>query len=261
MGRSALHPRRARRDAGVVAPVAKSSSRRVRSAGTATAAATAQRLIASLGGRYSQELGIRLEPDDAAVDEWFLASTLFGTRISAELAMRTYRELARAGVRTVADTRTRTWDELVALLDAGGYARYDFRTATRLQQLAGDVHDRLAGTVTTLAVVDDPRRLESELDRLPGWGPTTVRIFLRELRGVWPGAQPAIDDRTARAARHLGLTLPRGHAAQIDALHAIAARAHVDVRDLESGLVRLALTHRDQRGCKGGAACRALEPT
>ncbi len=28
--------------------------------------------------------------------------------------------------------------------------------------------------------------LRAALDALPGWGPVTVRLFLRELRGVWP---------------------------------------------------------------------------
>ncbi len=29
--------------------------------------------------------------------------------------------------------------------------------------------------------------LRAALDALPGWGPVTIRLFLRELRGVWPG--------------------------------------------------------------------------
>jgi hypothetical protein len=43
------------------------------------------------------------------------------------------------------------------------------------------------------------------LDVLPGWGPVTIQLFLRELRGAWPGAQPPLDRRAAAAARHLGL--------------------------------------------------------
>ncbi len=224
------------------------------------AATTARRLVSTLGGRYSRELGIRLEVGHAAVDEWFCAATLFGTRISSEIAMRTYRELAAAGVHTVVDAGDREWSELVALLDAGGYTRYDYRTATRLQDLAVEVRERLAGSVATLATIAEPRALEAELDRLPGWGPTTVRIFLRELRGIWPAARPALDERTKQAARHLGFDLPRARSAQIDALQTTASRAGLDVRDLESALVRLALTHRDRRACPGGDACRALRP-
>jgi hypothetical protein len=37
--------------------------------------------------------------------------------------------------------------DLVDLLDMGGYVRHDFRTATRLQNLAEPVHDRYEGWV------------------------------------------------------------------------------------------------------------------
>ena len=96
--------------------------------------------------------------------------------------------------------------DLIAMLDAGGYARYDLRTATRLLQLCEIIDDRYDGQVGLIG-----RRfaaypeLRAALDALPGWGPVTVRLFLRELRGVWPGAGPPLDERAAAAARHLGL--------------------------------------------------------
>jgi hypothetical protein len=218
----------------------------------------ARRLLATLGGRYSRELGIDLDGGGRRVDEWFCAATLFGTRISASTAVRAYAALAAAGVHTVQDAGERSWDDLVGLLDAGGYVRYDFRTATRLQLLAAEVRTRLGGTVGSLATVTDPHVLESTLDALPGWGPTTVRIFLRELRDVWPGAQPPLDERALRAARHLKFPMPRRRADQIDALRAVARDAQRDVRDLEAALVRLALAHRDMRMCPGNARCRKL---
>ena len=36
-------------------------------------------------------------------------------------------------------------EDLVALLDAGGYARYDIRTATRLQNLSEIIDERYDG--------------------------------------------------------------------------------------------------------------------
>jgi hypothetical protein len=51
----------------------------------------------------------------------------------------------------------------------------------------------------------DSRDLASALDDLPGWGPVTVGLFLRELRGVWPGARVPLDAQVVEAARHLGL--------------------------------------------------------
>jgi hypothetical protein len=218
----------------------------------------ARRLVASFGGRYSLELGIDLDAGGARVDEWFCAATLFGTRISASTAVRAYAALAAAGVYTVQVAGERSWDDLVGLLDAGGYVRYDFRTATRLQQLAAEVRTRFGRTLASLATVTDPRVLEATLDALPGWGPTTVRIFLRELRDVWPGAKPPLDERALRAARHLKFPIPRRRADQIDALRAVAHGAHLDVRDLEASLVRLTLAHRDMRTCPGSARCRKL---
>lgn len=221
----------------------------------------ARRLVEIVGGRYSREVGIDVDAGGAAVDEWFCVATLFGTRIGAGIATRTYRVLADAGVRTVIDATACSRDALVQLLDAGGYARYDFRTAARMQQLGREVQSRLHGTVSSLAIITDPRALEAALDALPGWGPTTVRIFLRELRDVWPGAQPPLDERAARACRHLEIALPRRLSEQIDALRDVARVARLDVRDLEAALVRLALAHRGMRTCPGGTRCRKLVRT
>lgn len=214
-------------------------------------------MVQRLGGRYSTELGLDLRRG-RDVERWFLAATLFGTRIATEVAMRTWRTLGAAGVGTIGDAATRTWDELVALLDAGGYTRYDFRTATRLQTLAGVVAERFGGRVAGLGRrIADPVELERTLDALPGWGPVTVRVFLRELRGIWPGARPPLDPRAAWAARHLGLTrAARPAFADLDRL---ARQAGVDPRDAEAGLIRAALAHRRARACPGGAACVVLE--
>jgi len=222
-----------------------------------SAAVTARRLVETLGGRYSAQLGIAVDEGPDEVERWFLAATLFGHRISAEVAMRTYRAIERAGIRTIAGVAGATWDELVALLDEGGYVRYDFSTASRLLALAGTVIERHHGRISSVAeATDDPAEIEATLDRLPGWGPTTVRLFLRELRGVWPGARPPCDKRARWAAEHLGLGQPEGDARGLAWLEALAALAGVDPRDLESTLVRLALAHgRRRTPCPGGDRC------
>jgi hypothetical protein len=47
-------------------------------------------LVTSRGGRYASSLGIDLAAADAGERfKWFLAAVLFGTRISAALAIRT----------------------------------------------------------------------------------------------------------------------------------------------------------------------------
>ena len=218
-------------------------------------AALARLLVERLGGRFSRELGIDLDAGDGEAERWALAAALFGTRISTPVVLRTYRTLEAAGVRTPADAGARTWDELVALLDAGGYARYDFRTASRLLRLAAVLAERHGGRVASLAALREPAALEAALDALPGFGPVTVRLFLRELRGVWPGARPPLDERAAWAAGHVGLAPVVDTAAALDRL---AERAGVDPRDLEAALVRLALAHRRASTCPGGPGCGVL---
>jgi hypothetical protein len=82
---------------------------------------------------------------------------------------------------------------------------------------------------------------------------------LRELRGVWPLAAPALDGRVAAcAALHLGLVDDRAHD-QLGSLCAVARTAGVEPRDLEGALVSVALAHRGVFGaCPGGRDCTAL---
>lgn len=218
-------------------------------------------VVAALGGRYSTRLGIDVDAGEAEVERWFLAATLFGTRISSAVAGRTFGVLEMAGLQRVVQARHIPWDDLVALLDEGGYARYDFRTATRLQQLAEVIGERYGGQVSVIGL-SFPRypQLREALDVLPGWGPVTIQLFLRELRGVWPGAEPPLDQRAGAAARHLGLAARRSSQADLPALARLAAQSGLDLRDLESGLVRLALTRRHQMdSCPGGPSCTLLE--
>ena len=54
-------------------------------------------MVAVLGGRYSAELGIDVDSGEAEVERWFVAATLFGARIPARVAERTFGVLAAAG--------------------------------------------------------------------------------------------------------------------------------------------------------------------
>jgi len=223
-------------------------------------ARVARLVVTALGGRYSSRLGIDVDAGEAEVERWFLAATLFGTRISAGVAERTFGVLDRAGLHRVAQSRRIPWDDLVALLDEGGYARYDFRTATRLQDLAEMIGERYGGQVSVIGrAFSRYPQLCQALDALPGWGPVTIQLFLRELRGVWPGAQPPLDQRAAAAARHLGLAAMRNAKVDLAVLTRLAGESGVDLRDLEGGLVRLALTHRHRvDSCPGGPSCMLL---
>ncbi len=216
-----------------------------------------RRLVAG-GGRFSTELGIDVGAGEAEVDRWFLAATLFGARIPTAVAERTFHVLDEAGL-TASTARNFLWDDLVALLDRGGYARYDFKTATRLHALGDMLVDRYDGRVCAIPDrVRTPPELEAALDELPGWGPVTVGLFLRELRGVWPLAAPALDAKAEAGARHLGL-IDEGAGDPLDRVRSLSSAAGVDARDLEGALVRVALAHRGGLGsCPGGPGCTVL---
>ena len=220
----------------------------------------ARSVVGVLGGRFSSELGIDVDAGDAEIERWFLAATLFGTRISAAVAERAFAVLNEAGLTRIGQARHVPSEDLIELLDAGGYARYDFRTASRLQALSEIIDERYDGQAAEIG-----RRyqaypaLRTALIVLPGWGPVTVQLFLRELRGVWPGAKPPLDPRAAFGARHLGFLSTEQAPAALRQIARLAAAAGLDIRDLESSLVRLALAHRRTRSsCPGGDQCGVL---
>lgn len=206
-------------------------------------------LITRLGGRFSRELGIELsEGREPEIFKWFLASFLYGARISTTIAARTYREFQRQGVLTPQKIQDAGWDRLVQILDAGGYVRYDFSTATRLLAVSADLMSRYDGCLTNVhAAATDSTDLERRLMAIgKGVGPVTVNIFLRELRGVWPKAQPLLSDPALLAGRCLGLVSGKSRVAG-SALEAIRrswkatpARGYA-FADFEAALVRLGL--------------------
>ena len=106
--------------------------------------------MAVLGGRHSAELGIDVNAGDAEVERWFMAATLFGARIPARVAERAFGVLAAAELVRIGQLRHVPSADLIAMLDAGGYARYDVRTAERLLELCEVIRDRSSGPGTGL---------------------------------------------------------------------------------------------------------------
>jgi hypothetical protein len=209
----------------------------------------ARKIVATLGGRFSLELGIDVDCNPDEIDRWALAATLLGNQISTSIAMRTYRVLESAGIRTIREPGGTNREELASLLDEGGYGRFDEQGTSRLQNLADAVADRYDGRLSILGEEEmDSHELERALTDLPSWDADTARLFLRELRGVWPAADVALDHRAVAAAGHLRLPM------ESEALASLAAAAHLDFRDLEVGLLRLSSCH-TFAGCPGGEEC------
>jgi len=176
---------------------------------------------------YSEELGLDLrKPGDRF--KWFLASVLFAKRISAEIAKKTYRVFEKRGL-TTPDAILRTgWDGLVDALDAGGYVRYDFSTATNLLEATKELKRRYGDLEQLHQGAKTPRDLESRLQKLRGIGPVAANIFLRELRGIWSKARP----KPSKLAREVGGKLG------LD-----------EVEQFESALVRINLEYCKRRKC------------
>jgi hypothetical protein len=213
-------------------------------------------VLKSHGRLFSEELGVQLS--DLAPDQlfkWFVASLLFGARIRESAAVRTYRELAKRGLLTPEALREADFWEMIDVMASGGYSRYDGITTRKLQGAATKLLDDCGGDLNRLhALAADGRDLVARLKEYWGVGDTTAGIFLRELRGLWPKANPPIGELALLAARHLHM----GDVAVYWDRHAVPG---YDFRHLEAVLTRLGrdfcrrgrcqqspLPHSDKRG-------------
>lgn len=212
-------------------------------------------LIEKLGGRFSGSLGIDLEGGASGeVFKWFLASILFGARISEQIVLKAYREFETRGILSPEELLGTGWDGLVGILDAGGYVRYDFKTATKLLEVMGTLTGRYHGDLNELhALAESPKDLERRVRGLgKGIGPATVNIFLRELRGVWEKADPLPQNLVVLAANRLGLAWgekPEVVLSQLKGRWESDGLKSVSFADFESSLVRLAKDYCRKERC------------
>jgi endonuclease III len=164
-------------------------------------------LVNELGEPYHHMLGIDLSKRESdEIFKWFIASVLFGARISETIAMNTYRQFERDKLLTPQRIIARGWSRLVESLDRGGYVRYDFKTATKFLELSDALMRTHDGDLNRLHdAARDRADLEKRLKSLKGIGDVTANIFLRELREVWEKAEPLPQEPVIVAARNLGL--------------------------------------------------------
>lgn len=179
---------------------------------------------------YSEELGIDLaRGGDEAYFRWFLASVLFGARISQTTAKNTYRAFVHHGLTDPKKIVAAGWDFLVAtIMREGGYVRYDGRKSTQILRDCDRLLAEYGGSLSRLHdSAGSPREVEKRLSEFYGVGPVTVNIFLRELRPFWRNAAPAPLPEVVRLAHELNIDLSR-----YDEKTMAFAR-------LEAGLIRL----------------------
>jgi hypothetical protein len=188
--------------------------------------------VKQYGQPFSEMLGIDLKSRRSEeIAKWFLASVLYSKPIRESSATTTYRVFEGEGVLSPSRIVETGWEDLVSLLDEGGYTRYDFSTATKLLETFGNLGKWYGGDLNQLhAEARDCEDLEKRLTDLGrGIGPTTVSIFLREMRHAWPKADPEPSPLVRLAMNELG----------IRDMKKLARKRHLDVVRLETALLRL----------------------
>jgi len=185
---------------------------------------------------YSEALGIDLASGrDSDLFLWFLASLLFGQRISERIARKTYHAFVRHGLTTPDRILAAGWDYLVnPVMREGGYIRYDESKSRKILRACAMLLETYGGSLSCLhAMASDGNELEQRLLAFYGVGPVTVNIFLRELRPFWSKAEPEPLPVVKLLAQEAGVDLM-----QYDRKTLVFAR-------LEAGLIRLRHTARD----------------
>jgi len=156
---------------------------------------------------YSEDLEIDLSQSKGRF-QWFFASVLFGARISEKIACRTYSAFQTAGIDTPEKILSAGWDELVRILDKGGYVRYDFSTASKLIDITSSLKERYGTLENLYKQSSDTEDLETRLREFKGIGPVTAQIFLREMRGIWDIC-PEVSDKASKMAGWLDINLDK----------------------------------------------------
>ncbi len=184
---------------------------------------TIAKLVDELGRPYHELLGINLRSGKKEeIFKWFIASSLFGARISETIAMKTYKQFEKDGLLSPERIIARGWSRLVESLDRGGYVRYDFSTADDILALSDLLMRNYDGDLNRLHdQAKDSADLEVRLEEFRGVGDVTVNIFLRELRGVWKKADPLPRRHAILAARNLGLIKSARPAEALDELRRV----------------------------------------
>lgn len=159
---------------------------------------------------FSEALGIDLAAGaDEELFKWFLASMLFGARISGEIAARTYRSFERHGLLTPDRILDAGLEHLVdPVMREGDYVRYDYQRSDEVLRNCERLLERYGGSLNALHdAAADGDDLEARLDEFYRVGPVTVNIFLRELRPYWPKSDPEPLPRVREAAARFGVDL------------------------------------------------------
>ncbi|HBY56641.1 MAG TPA: hypothetical protein DEG96_02075 [Candidatus Atribacteria bacterium] len=179
---------------------------------------------------YSEELGIYLKKNnDKEIFKWFLASILFGARISETIAKNTYKTFERYNLLEPRKILKAGWDFLVnPIMREGGYVRYDGKTSTQILRNCKTLLQEYRGSLKELhKEAKNSKDLENRLTSFYGIGPITTNIFLRELRPFWEKANPEPLPVVKKIAQKYGINLDKYN------------RKSMAFIRIEAGLIRL----------------------
>jgi len=179
---------------------------------------------------YSEELGIDLsKKKPAELFKWFIASILFGARISEAIAKNTYKTLEKYKLLNPKKILNAGWAFLVnPIMREGGYVRYDGKTSDTLLKICNMLIKKYNGNLNNLHdKAKNNKGLENKLIEFHGIGPTTVNIFLRELRPYWKKANPEPLSIVKRLAKKFKIDLNKYN------------RKSITFVRIEAGLIRL----------------------
>ena len=159
---------------------------------------------------YSEELDIHLrKKTDKELFKWFLASILFGARISETIAKNTYRTFEKFELLQPEKIIKAGWEFLVnPVMREGGYVRYDGKTSTQILRNCETLLNKYEGSLTKLHnEAKNNKELERILMSFYGIGPITTNIFLRELRPFWKKSNPEPLNIVKRLAKQYRINL------------------------------------------------------
>ena len=179
---------------------------------------------------YSEELGINLRKNtNKELFKWFLASILFGARISETTAKKTYKTFEKYVLLKPSKILGAGWRFLVnPIMREGGYVRYDEKTSTQILRNCETLIKEYGGSLKKLhKEAKNNEDLENKLINFYGIGPITTNIFLRELRPYWEKSNPEPLPMVKKIAQKYCIDLDEYR------------RKSIDFVRIEAGLIRL----------------------
>jgi len=142
---------------------------------------------------YSEELCIRLkENSNGELFKWFLASILFGARISETIAKRTYKTFERYSLLEPTRILKAGWNFLInPIMREGGYVGYDGKTSTQILGDCETLIKKYDGSLKKLHNESrDSKDLENRLMDFYGIGSITMNIFFTRIKAFLEKGRP-----------------------------------------------------------------------